>query len=547
MKSEDIELAVFSSILAIIVLILIIITVVVLVFFRNQGECNSDTDCGTGNVCVQAANGKICRPTPTTSNVQATSFLSSTNTVLNNNALNNVNSNLGFNNSLVNNQFDSTNNNQNNRVCPRDCDFKINSNTGGVFGEVNNRCCNVNNSSVGVNNNVGLNNNVGFNNSINNNNLGFNNNVGVNNNLGFNNSVNNNLGYNMNNNNLGLNNNVGFNVNNNVNNNNNRFNNSIRGAFNNNQVNSNVCTTGTCNLQQNNNMQQNNNLQNRQNNTTHRLTGQCSITDTDPFISGDRSGGDFFCSQLKQKRKVPREDISTDTTPSSSIVFAYSSDYDCDEDDEIQDVPNETPNTDVFNEYIDTEDDTRCKIIDVSEYGEYVMQAMDDGSIKMIGERGDYTYKTCNILPQRLVYYNNYLHALSNGMLYTLQTAVKETHYMWKRVTQYDNIIDLSVTHDESVMWIQLTDKGLIVNEDYGVIEEVSFPKSRRRVYGNDKNNYIDIYTGSLKVFPTGVTMTNVKSAILTYHNELVPLPSSMSHDYKEIRYVNWEPYYIKR
>lgn len=210
------------------------------------------------------------------------------------------------------------------------------------------------------------------------------------------------------------------------------------------------------------------------------------------------------------------------------------------------------------------------KVIDVCSYSESIIYLLKDGTIlcEIKGESSGKRIATKNkvknnISISRVINFSGYLHALDvSGNLYRLENDhYKTNEWIWELCDWcVRGIFHLSTTLDDKLLWVQVKedDSDKVVGYIYGGNsgDKPSIQKTEPmkngfiRVYGKDIKSYVEI---DLKN-KTCIVSTKKKEklqgvyyAVLGYYDDPVILESSMIKKYREIRIVNWQPYYLER
>jgi hypothetical protein len=150
-----------------------------------------------------------------------------------------------------------------------------------------------------------------------------------------------------------------------------------------------------------------------------------------------------------------------------------------------------------------------------------------------------------NIPISRLVVYSGYLHALSNGEIYSIDaSATTLPNWIFKPVAwSPKSVYHISTTLDGTSIWLQHGSGATLRSADGST--EHSLSQSIRRNYGMTTNSYIDINdttrVGELHL-STGIvkSIPDILDAALTHADQLITLPVTGPHS--RIRIVNWEP-----
>ena len=108
-------------------------------------------------------------------------------------------------------------------------------------------------------------------------------------------------------------------------------------------------------------------------------------------------------------------------------------------------------------------------------------------------------------------------------------------------------VIQIESTHDGRYIWLQTNTKGFLVDTDGHIKTSCDMRHFERRIYGNDKTEYIHIdRTGGI-AYINGKEMEfpNIISAVIDHNRDIISLTKEEYEKYTEIRLVSWEPYYI--
>jgi hypothetical protein len=173
----------------------------------------------------------------------------------------------------------------------------------------------------------------------------------------------------------------------------------------------------------------------------------------------------------------------------------------------------------------------------------------EDGKIvKEVGKKR--TLVSNNIRLKRLESFNGILYGISaDNRLFSLNNDTFNTQkWSWSLTSLPQGIIHTSATLNGKYFWIQTAQQGILYNRKFQVIDRAD-TRGIKRIYGNDKDIYIDIDTNSdtAVLQPNGTRINNVISAIITHDNELRTLRPNQASEFSDIRLINWVPTFIKR
>lgn len=147
---------------------------------------------------------------------------------------------------------------------------------------------------------------------------------------------------------------------------------------------------------------------------------------------------------------------------------------------------------------------------------------------------------------KRIIIFNDELYGLTKRGLYVLSMNYYETCYWVFTLVKWapKNIIDVNTTLDEKCLWIQ-TNKKCYLFDCHN--HKTKFKCCYRRVYGLTKNSYLEFKNNNIcdiiinnKVVNT---IDDVTSGVIDHHHQITFLYND--DQYKEIRMVNYKPYYI--
>lgn len=150
----------------------------------------------------------------------------------------------------------------------------------------------------------------------------------------------------------------------------------------------------------------------------------------------------------------------------------------------------------------------------------------------------------------RLESFSGYLYSVINGKLCQLnnQTYLSNT-WSWVSVAGCPlDVTHTSHTLDDKHLWIQSASVGYLYDSELNVVSEYK-ASGKKRTYGADAGRYIDIdeARGFGYIMPDKKKVTDVYKATLTYHGEIIALNKKDMSLYRDVKLVNWEPYYIKK
>lgn len=134
------------------------------------------------------------------------------------------------------------------------------------------------------------------------------------------------------------------------------------------------------------------------------------------------------------------------------------------------------------------------------------------------------------------------------GRLFFLANHPNDSSYwIWKLAKWAPvDIVRVSVTLDDQHMWIETTDKSYLFNQK---LDHKTYGQSRR-VYGINKSSYLEFVEQECKIVvndQTVKTVTGIASGVMNSANTVYLLTVENTINYKNVRLLNHQPYYIKR
>lgn len=188
--------------------------------------------------------------------------------------------------------------------------------------------------------------------------------------------------------------------------------------------------------------------------------------------------------------------------------------------------------------------DKELHLCDVCNYSKYTIYLMTDNSLIVTEGENSRDVKT-QLHISHIINFNGYLHAIGNGKLYYLDNNTLETNeWEWKRLSwSPHDIIDMSVPHDKTCIWLRTKSKGYLYDHNGNVVEKVDTPY--RRVYGTDKHNYVSFdNNGGAIIQPGNRPLLNAKDCVFDHKGELFILETTDKR-YRMMKLVDWKPFYI--
>jgi hypothetical protein len=141
------------------------------------------------------------------------------------------------------------------------------------------------------------------------------------------------------------------------------------------------------------------------------------------------------------------------------------------------------------------------KILDVVEYNDNLLILLEDNTILNINENNRITI-TNNIKLDKIDTAFDQLLGLSEGKL-VRRYNVNNYSFLWEEVIS-DNFFHISVTLNGKYIWLQNEKSGILLDENFNVIQRKELEGIR--IYGKSKNTYLQINSKTKKgiVYPSG-------------------------------------------
>lgn len=196
----------------------------------------------------------------------------------------------------------------------------------------------------------------------------------------------------------------------------------------------------------------------------------------------------------------------------------------------------------------------KSAVIDVCSYSDATVFLLENGNIiyEIARINGPKTRVRANnnVHLKRISGYDGYLYGVGvDGKLYTLpNSCLTISNWVWSFVEWAPlNITHISSTHDTSHIWIQTDNYGHLFRNAGVLLSKITI-KGKRRIYGKDIDNYVELddEAHTAVVYPAMTTLDNVVDAALSYYNEITTISTTEAHEYRSIAIVNWKPYYIR-
>jgi len=185
-----------------------------------------------------------------------------------------------------------------------------------------------------------------------------------------------------------------------------------------------------------------------------------------------------------------------------------------------------------------TSTDTLEGVLDLCSYGGETIKVLPGGKIE-VGNGGNMREVVSNISPELLAVHG-YLYALAGGRLYSLASPTSErVRWRWEVCSWAPkNLVNVSCTLNGENMSLQSSEGVVyIYDKQNTLVAEEKIAPGRRRFYGSDRNNYVEVGNGKAAFFPSGDLVDEVDAAALGFHGERY-----MARKKRMIRLIDWKP-----
>ena len=193
-------------------------------------------------------------------------------------------------------------------------------------------------------------------------------------------------------------------------------------------------------------------------------------------------------------------------------------------------------------------------VVDVSTFSSSILFLMKTGRIirKKISD-GSKDVVTSNIRAKRLESFAGYLYAIADGVIYQLNnTSYDSNNWEWKLCSWAPTgVIYTSTNPTKTLLWIQTANNAYLYDKSLTAITTLRFSSGLRRNYGTNQDEYIDYdpdtCRGTLTRNGEKSPLSDVCSVVFDQYGQPIPLNKNESVRHREIRILNWKPYYIPR
>jgi len=190
-------------------------------------------------------------------------------------------------------------------------------------------------------------------------------------------------------------------------------------------------------------------------------------------------------------------------------------------------------------------------VIDVTNYSDSTLALTQDGRIiRETGHKGEMEMVANNVRLKRLEAFNGTLYGVSvDGRVFALNNDTFRTRkWHWNLAPFPTGVTHTSATLNGKHFWVQTDTTGILYDRNLNIVERED-TRNRKRVYGDNRDLYIDINTrdNTAVMHPNGTGISNVAGAVITHEDKVKVLKPSQSNKYSDIRLVNWQPAFIRR
>ena len=200
-------------------------------------------------------------------------------------------------------------------------------------------------------------------------------------------------------------------------------------------------------------------------------------------------------------------------------------------------------------------DDLHDNVKDVCDYSTCQLYLYEDGSIRCVHECGEVRKITNNRQLYNLTVFAGHIFSTDKfGQLYTLSHHFEDSTYWVWIVAGWapKNIVYLSTTLDGKYMYVKTDGLCYLFNT---CMRKKDLDSIHRRVYGKNDRCYLqfgnvadqaggcDIVVDDVKI----KTVNNVVDGIMDYYNNVHFITSKDFLNFKGVRMLNYQPYYINR
>jgi len=151
----------------------------------------------------------------------------------------------------------------------------------------------------------------------------------------------------------------------------------------------------------------------------------------------------------------------------------------------------------------------------------------------------------------RIISFGGYMYGLISGLVHQLKPSSYNTDaWVWQVATWTpENVSRFTTTLDGKYIGLHVDDELLIYDIKLKLVQRMELPRGYIRNLGLDISTYVDINVSRqhIVVYVNGIqTMhNNIHYAIFNSYGELVVIESIDSQRHREVKLINWLPYYV--
>ena len=194
-------------------------------------------------------------------------------------------------------------------------------------------------------------------------------------------------------------------------------------------------------------------------------------------------------------------------------------------------------------------------VLDAISYSKATLLLRSNGKISITEANSQRRTASNSVTLTRLSVFKGYLYGVGNdALLYSLADShLQGEHWNWSRASWCtEKIAHISTPLDRSILWVQtLTSTGGIgyLYTEAGPTNTIYQMGAKKRVYGRDKDHYLELDQGTHTVllYPEGTQQVGLFDAALNYDGTVAGIPLADYQTYQRVTIVDWKPYFIRR
>jgi hypothetical protein len=193
-------------------------------------------------------------------------------------------------------------------------------------------------------------------------------------------------------------------------------------------------------------------------------------------------------------------------------------------------------------------------VVDVVSFSDYTLFLWRSGHIlKQHNSTQKRTLIRNNIKLDRLEVFAGYLHGVSLGVMHQIDNDnFRSEIWNWKPCAWSPmEIVHTSTTLDGNYLWVQSRNEGKLFNRRFGEVDHdhPTFPPDTRRNYGKNIHQYIEYnpIDCQVKIYDSGIIRYQDGACVAIYntYGKVIGISASDYDKYRDIRLINWIPYFI--